>query len=71
MTNTFLGIIVTLGCGSSSSENCTYFENTSGSLTGSCRAQICRCSSSICQIRLDLTTFVITGRTIIAITQCT
>lgn len=50
----------TIGCGGSTSENCTYFEY-SGSNSGPCNARICKISSSICQIRLDLDTFVITG----------
>ena len=53
-------ISVTIGCGGSTSENCTYFEY-SGSNTGPCNARICKLSSSICQIRLDLDTFIITG----------
>ena len=77
----FLKIVVTTGCGSSSSENCTYFE-VSGANDGPCVGKICKCSSNICQvrfskyiaivilfgylinffqIRLDLTTFAITG----------
>lgn len=49
-----------VGCGSSSSENCTYFEVVGG-LDGPCVSKICKVNSNICQIRLDLTTFVITG----------
>ena len=49
-----------MGCGSSSTENCTYFELTTAP-TGGCSAQICRASTNICQIRLDFETFVITG----------
>ncbi len=61
-TNTDLksNISVTIGCGGSTSENCTYFEYT-GSNTGSCNARVCKLSSAICQIRLDLDTFIITG----------
>merc|ERR1719150_2038168 len=33
----------------------------SGSNTGPCNARICKLSSAICQIRLDLDTFIITG----------
>merc|ERR1711944_167438 len=50
----------TIGCGGSTSENCTYFEY-SGSNTGACNARVCKLSSAICQIRLDLDTFIITG----------
>ena len=53
-------ISVTIGCGGSTSENCTYFEY-SGSNSGPCNARVCKISSSICQIRLDLDTFIITG----------
>ena len=53
-------ISVTIGCGGSSSENCTYFEY-SGSNSGPCNARICKLSNAICQIRLDLNTFIITG----------
>ena len=47
-------------CGSSTSENCTYFEST-GSESGSCSIDICRCSDNICQLRLDFNQFVISG----------
>ena len=40
---------VTLGCGASSSENCTYFEVT-GANDGPCSAEICKCSDDICQV---------------------
>jgi len=50
----------TIGCGGSTSENCTYFEYT-GTNSGSCNARVCKLSSAICQIRLDLDTFIITG----------
>merc|ERR1739848_397638 len=49
-----------IGCGGSSSENCTYVEISSPS-AGMCNAQICPTTTNICQIRLDLDTFVITG----------
>merc|ERR1711936_42063 len=50
----------TLGCGSTVSENNTYFVS-SGSTTGSCTLKICECSDNICQLRLDFDTFVISG----------
>lgn len=50
----------TIGCGSTSSENCTYFE-VSGAPTGPCNGKICKCNSNICQMRLDFVNFVITG----------
>merc|ERR1712203_431959 len=49
-----------IGCGGSSSENCTYVEISSPS-AGMCNAQICPTTINICQIRLDFDTFVITG----------
>jgi len=52
--------IFSAGCGSTSSENCTYFE-VNGANSGACRAKICKCSSDICQIRLDFTNFQISG----------
>eukprot|EP00095_Tigriopus_kingsejongensis_P007971 maker-scaffold135_size322082-snap-gene-2.13 protein:Tk07971 transcript:maker-scaffold135_size322082-snap-gene-2.13-mRNA-1 annotation:"hypothetical protein KGM_18655" len=48
---------VSLGCGGSSSENCTYLTQTSTTSSGSCVYNICKCSSNICRIRLDFTTF--------------
>lgn len=48
------------GCGQSVAENCTYFEYT-GTDAGACSLEICPCSSGICQMRLDFSTFVITG----------
>ena len=51
---------VTLGCGQTSSENCTYFQS-GGQEVGQCRIKICPCSDDICQLRLDFSTFVITG----------
>jgi hypothetical protein len=49
----------TVGCGTSSSENCTYFEVV-GAVAGACVSQIC-VSDDVCQVRLDFDTFVITG----------
>lgn len=53
----------TLGCGGSSSENCTYFDSATTVATGSCKAKICPCNDNICQMRLDFNNFVITGPT--------
>ena len=39
---------VATGCGSSSSENCTYFEVT-GAVAGACASQIC-VSDDVCQV---------------------
>ena len=52
--------LVIMGCGSKKFENVTYFESTKG-VTGSCNAAICKCSDAVCQIRLDFTSFTITG----------
>jgi len=51
----------TLNCGGSSSENCTYFDSSTSVSTGACKARICKANANICQIRLDFSTFVITG----------
>merc|ERR1719510_408423 len=50
----------TIGCGATSSENCTYFENTAVA-DGGCVGIICKASTDICQIRLDFNEFVVTG----------
>ena len=44
---------VATGCGSSSSENCTYFE-VSGAVDGACVGQICKCNDNICQVCLKI-----------------
>ena len=66
-------ISVTLGCGGTSSENCTYFQS-GGQEVGQCRLKICPCSDNICQLRLDFSTFVITGpettTTTVYVTKC-
>ncbi|TRY62107.1 hypothetical protein TCAL_16301, partial [Tigriopus californicus] len=60
----------TLSCGGSTSENCTYLVEASSSNPTSdpCTFTICKCSSNICRIRLDFTTFSIAGG---AIGDCT
>ncbi len=58
---TSLFISVSLGCGSTTSENMTYFESGSTVNSGACRAKICKCNSNICQMRLDFDSFVISG----------
>ncbi len=40
---------VSVGCGSISNENCTYF-TVLGASSGSCSARICPCSGNICQV---------------------
>jgi len=52
--------VFTLGCGDTAAENCTYFESN-GVTSGACNVKINKCASTICQIRLDLTTFEIAG----------
>ena len=55
-------LAVSTGCGSTISENCTYFENTGNTAAaGGCRTRLCKCAEDICQIRLDFLTFAITG----------
>merc|ERR1719419_1736865 len=39
-------------------ENCTYFTSNSRSLGGACSLTVCKCSSDVCQLRLDFETFV-------------
>ena len=41
---------VTIGCGQTSSENCTYFDSSSPT-AGACSVTICPCSNDICQVR--------------------
>ena len=48
-----LSFLVTLTCGGTSSENCTYFDSATSQGTGACKAEICKLNSNICQIRLD------------------
>jgi len=50
-----------IGCGKTSSENCTYFESTGSEAAGACTIKICPCSSGICQLRMDFSSFQITG----------
>lgn len=55
--------VVSLDCGKTSSENCTYLvqDATTSPDDTCCEYTICPSSSNICRIRLDLTTFVISG----------
>ena len=49
ISNYFHLITVTIGCGATTRENCTYFESSNlGS--GACRSKICPCSDDICQV---------------------
>ena len=45
-------ILVTLGCGGKSSQNCTYFESSTAPGAGACGITICECSTDICQVSL-------------------
>jgi len=52
----------TLGCGSKIAENNTYFQSSSTTVPGGqCSVTICECSTDVCQLRLDFSTFVIAG----------
>ncbi|XP_059087673.1 uncharacterized protein LOC131884050 [Tigriopus californicus] len=54
--------VFNLNCGSTFSENCTYLTQPSTStVSSSCVYNICKCSSDICRIRFDMTTFSIGG----------
>ncbi|TRY61834.1 hypothetical protein TCAL_13320 [Tigriopus californicus] len=47
---------VSLGCGGTSSENCTYLQQSGSS--NPCTFTICKCSSNICRIRLDFVVYL-------------
>merc|ERR1712156_1243345 len=52
--------IFTLSCGGSASENSTHIVQASATAVSSpCTYTICRCSTNICRIRFDFTTFVL------------
>merc|ERR1719312_207971 len=40
-------------------ENCTYFTSSSLTKGSSCSLTVCKCSSDVCQLRLDFETFVL------------
>merc|ERR1719483_1177105 len=40
-------------------ENCTYFTSSALSTGSSCSLTVCKCSSNVCQLRLDFETFVL------------
>jgi len=47
-------------CGDGSiAENCTYFTSASLTTGSSCSLTVCKCSSDVCQLRLDFETFVL------------
>jgi len=41
--------LVTMGCGQTSVENCTYFDSNNVA-AGGCSATICPCGNNICQV---------------------
>jgi len=51
----------TMNCGGTSAENCTYFDSATTVVSGACKANICKVNTNICQIRLDFSTFIISG----------
>merc|ERR1719361_3335963 len=56
-------------CGSSTSENITYWTSPSTVSSGSCDLSVCPVADDICQLRLDFTTFVTTGPSFVSIVQ--
>ena len=54
---------VTKTCGESTSNNCTYFQNSgypsTYSSVGSCQLTVNKCSSNVCQLRLDFDNMVL------------
>ena len=44
-----LYLTVTIRCGETKNENCTYFES-SGTESGACRVKICKCDPNVCQV---------------------
>merc|ERR1711935_1244291 len=52
--------VFSLSCGDTSSENQTYLvQSSTTSLTSPCTYTICKCSTTICRIRFDFSTFVL------------
>jgi len=55
--------LFTKTCGDSTSNNCTYFQNSGYPSTydsvGSCQLTVNKCDSSVCQLRLDMDNFVL------------
>jgi len=47
--------------GGSIAENCTYFTSSSLTTGSSCSLTVCKCSSDVCQLRLDFETFVLSN----------
>jgi hypothetical protein len=51
----------TLGCGSTTAENTTFFQSSTSPGAGQCGVTVCKCNTDICQLRIDFNTFVIAG----------
>jgi len=64
---------LTTSCGGSTSENLTYWATVSGGVTSAaqstCGLTVCPMNDDICHLRLDFTTFVITGPNTLSIFQ--
>ena len=41
-------------CGQTTSENCTYFEQSNMFTTGGCMLTVCKCNTNICQVNIGL-----------------
>jgi hypothetical protein len=53
--------IISLSCGETTSQNCTYLTSATIASDTSCEYKICPLTSGVSRIRLDLTTFTISG----------
>jgi hypothetical protein len=56
-------------CGESTAQNITYWTQPATIAEGSCGLTVCPVSDDVCQLRLDFTTFVITGPSTLTILQ--
>ena len=43
-------ILVTLACGSSTTQNCSYFDSAGSPNSGSCTINVCKTSNDVCQV---------------------
>jgi len=62
-------VFLITSCGSSSSENITYWTTPSSVSSGKCDLTICPKTDDICSIRLDFTSFTITGPSTVTTVQ--
>ena len=54
--------LFSIECGATSSENCTYIEETEvTSLSAPCTYTICPCTTSVCRIKFDFEDFTLAG----------